>query len=136
MFELNDGRIRQLRHALARLQRPDQRYVSLAFFTADEVALLRQTALAQDFRRAQNEIRHKGRAVFQDFDVCFPAQELEPLIRSQRSLRQDFSGRQSICQTRPSLRLSTSRISPFSTILSERAVLAFTVMACGTGRLW
>ena len=75
MFELNDGRIRQLRHALARLQRPDRRCVSLAFFTADEVALLRQTALAQEFRRAQNEIRHKGRAVFQDFDVCFPCPE-------------------------------------------------------------
>ena len=73
MFELNDIKIRQLRHALARLQRPDRRCVSLAFFTADEVALLRQTALAQEFRRAQNEIRHKGRTVFQDFDVCFPA---------------------------------------------------------------
>ena len=73
MFELNDCRISKLRHALARLQQPDQRYVSLAFFTADEVALMRQTALAQDFRRAKNEIRHRGRAVFQDFDVCFPA---------------------------------------------------------------
>ena len=73
MFELNDIKIRQLRHALARLQRPERRCVSLAFFTADEVALLRQTALAQEFRRAQNEIRHKGRTVFQDFDVCFPA---------------------------------------------------------------
>ena len=73
MFELNERRIRQLRHALARLQRPDRRCVSLAFFTADEVALLRQTAFTQEFRRAQNEIRHKGRTVFQDFDVCFPA---------------------------------------------------------------
>ena len=73
MFELNERRIRQLRHALARLQRPDRRCVSLAFFTADEVALLRQTALAQEFRRAQNEIRHKSKTVFQDFDVCFPA---------------------------------------------------------------
>ena len=73
MFELNERRIRQLRDALARLQRPDRRCVSLAFFTADEVALLRQTALAQEFRRAQNEIRHKSRTVFQDFDVCFPA---------------------------------------------------------------
>ena len=35
--------------------------------------MLRKTALAQEFRRAQNEIKHKGRAVFQDFDVCFPA---------------------------------------------------------------
>ena len=73
MFELNQGRIRQLRHALARLQRPDRRCVSLAFFTPDEVELLRQTALAQEFRRAKDEIRHKGRTVFQDFDVCFPA---------------------------------------------------------------
>ena len=78
MFELNDGRIKQLRHALARLQRPDRRYVSLAFFTADEVLLLRKTALAQDFRRAQSEIRHKGRTVSQDFDVCFPAPRTGP----------------------------------------------------------
>ena len=73
MFELNERRIKQLRYALARLRRPDRRCVSLAFFSPDEVALLRQTALAQEFRRAQNEIRHKGRMVFQDFDVCFPA---------------------------------------------------------------
>ena len=73
MFELNDGRVRQLRRGLSRLQQPDRRYVSFSFFTGEEVALLRQTALAQEFRRAQNEIRHKGRAVFQDFDVCFPA---------------------------------------------------------------
>lgn len=73
MFELNDGRVKQLRLGLSRLQQPDRRYVSFSFFTGEEVALLRQTALAQQFRRAQNEIRHKGSAVFQDFDVCFPA---------------------------------------------------------------
>ena len=73
MFELDDSRIGQMRRGLARLQEPDKRCVSLNFFSANEVALLRQTALAQEFRRAQSEIKHLGRAVFQDFDVCFPA---------------------------------------------------------------
>ncbi len=73
MFELSHTRIKQLCHALARLQQPNRRCVSLFFFNKDEVALLRQTALNQEFRKARPEINHKGRAVFQDFDICFPA---------------------------------------------------------------
>lgn len=73
MFELSHSKICRLRHALARLRQPNQRVVSLFFFNENEVALLRQIALQQEFRSAQAEINYKGRVVFQDFDVCFPA---------------------------------------------------------------
>ena len=67
----------------------------------DEVALLRQTALAQEFRRAQNEIRYKGRAVFQDFDVCFPAPRTGAFDKVATQLETGIFRRQSICQTCP-----------------------------------
>jgi hypothetical protein len=73
MFEICAKKIGQIQRGLARLQHPDRRVVSLSFFSDDEIAILRKTALAQEFRKAQTEIKHKKKTVFQDFDVCFPA---------------------------------------------------------------
>jgi hypothetical protein len=73
MFELTAERLGRIRRALARLQAPQTRLVSFDFFSDAEIDALRAEALAQDFRKAQAEIKHRGRAVFQDFDVCFPA---------------------------------------------------------------
>lgn len=72
-FELTAERLGRIRRALARLQAPQTRLVSFDFFSDAEIDALRAEALAQDFRKAQAEINHRGRAVFQDFDVCFPA---------------------------------------------------------------
>jgi len=56
-----------------RLQQPGRRVASFALFSNAEITCLKEAALKQEFRTAQSEITHKGRAVFQDFDVCFPA---------------------------------------------------------------
>ena len=73
MFDLTADRLGRIRRALVRLQLPQTRVVSFDFFSDAEMDALRAEALAQDFRKAQAEINHRGRAVFQDFDVCFPA---------------------------------------------------------------
>lgn len=73
MFELTAQRDRILHRALRRLAVPERRFVTVDFFNDTEVEALRIFALAQEFRTAQTEIKHKGRCVHQDFDVCFPA---------------------------------------------------------------
>lgn len=72
-FALTTERQTRLNAAVRRLAEPDCRMISTAFFDDREVQILRDLALAQEFRTAQTEIKHKGRAVFQDFAVCFPA---------------------------------------------------------------
>ena len=72
-FGLTPRRIALLSRALSRLARPDVRITSLDFLDDLEIALLVAETRQQTFRVAQPEIAHKGRRVFQDFDVCFPA---------------------------------------------------------------
>jgi hypothetical protein len=77
MFEVTAAKIAATRRSLARMQGQDKGVVSLSFFSDEEVQVLRETALRQEFRRAQTEIKHKNRSVFQDFDVCFPAPRID-----------------------------------------------------------
>ena len=72
MFEITGKRLEKLRSGVARLARPSRRWVSLDFFTIDEVSALLDLAEVQTFREAQNEVTHGTNRVFQDFDVCFP----------------------------------------------------------------
>ena len=73
MFEITGKRQNKLYTALARLAAPSCRWVSLDFFTNEEITTLNCLADAQTFRKAQSEIVHRENRVFQDFDVCFPA---------------------------------------------------------------
>ena len=73
MFEVNGKRHIKLHTALARLSAPSRRWVSLDFFTDEEITALNHLADAQTFRTAQSQIVHRENRVFQDFDVCFPA---------------------------------------------------------------
>ena len=74
MFEITGERHNKLHAALARLAAPSRRWVSLDFFTDAEIGALKNLAGKQTFRTAQSEIVHRENRVFQDFDVCFPAQ--------------------------------------------------------------
>ena len=73
LFALTTERQAQLDVAVRRLAKDECRITSTAFFDEAEVQILRDLALAQKFRTAQTEIKHKSRSVFQDFAVCFPA---------------------------------------------------------------
>ena len=73
MFEITGKRHRQLHTALARLAVPSRRWVSLDFFTDEEITALKDLADVQTFRTAQSEVVHRENRVFQDFEVCFPA---------------------------------------------------------------
>ena len=73
LFALTPTRVTRLSRALSRLARPDVRVVSLDLLDGEEIDCLVCEAGHQKFRVAQAEIAHKGRRVFQDFDVCFPA---------------------------------------------------------------
>ena len=73
MFEITGPRQKRLRAAIVRLAQPTRRWVTLDFFSDDEIANLTVLAQAQIFRKAQPEIVHRKNRVFQDFDVCFPA---------------------------------------------------------------
>ena len=77
MFEITGKRHNKLHTALARLAAPTRRWVSLDFFTDQEITALNQLAGAQTFRTAQNEIVYRANRVFQDFDVCFPAPRID-----------------------------------------------------------
>ena len=72
-FALTPKRISQLARALSRLAERDTRVTSVGFLDHREMDRLVAEAGRQKFRSAQAEIAHKGRRVFQDFDVCFPA---------------------------------------------------------------
>lgn len=72
-FALTPARIVALARALSRLARPNVRVTSFDFLDDDEIGFLVAEAGRQRFRAAQSEIAHKGRRVFQDFEVCFPA---------------------------------------------------------------
>ena len=73
MFEITGKRHNKLHTALARLAAQSRGWVSLDFFTDQEITALIQLAGVQTFRTAQNEIVYRANRVFQDFDVCFPA---------------------------------------------------------------
>jgi hypothetical protein len=72
-FAVTKTRIVAMRRALARLQAPARRVVSVDFLTVDEIGQLRNVAGEQTFRTATPQIEHGGNRVFQDFEVCFPA---------------------------------------------------------------
>ncbi len=72
-FAVTKTRIVAMRRALARLQAPARRVVSVDFLTVDEIGQLRNVAGEQTFRTATPQIEHRGNRVFQDFEVCFPA---------------------------------------------------------------
>ncbi len=72
-FAATPARAAAMRRALARLQAPARRVVSLDFLTTDEIGQLRDFAGDQSFRTATPQIEHRGNRVFQDFEVCFPA---------------------------------------------------------------
>lgn len=72
-FVATPARTAVMRRALARLQAPTRRVVSLDFLTAAEINQLCGYAERQSFRTATPQIEHRGNRVFQNFDVCFPA---------------------------------------------------------------
>jgi len=73
MVAVDANKIMRLQRGLERLASPHRRWVSLAFFNADEVAALRSHVETLEFRRAKPQVSHKDIQVSQDFDICFPA---------------------------------------------------------------
>lgn len=101
-FALTPQRTGALVRSLKRLARPDVRMTSLALLTDAEIDLLVAEANRQEFRDATPEIAHKGRRVFQDFDVCFPAPRIGAFEALARLLEQGVNAA-SIQMTKPPL---------------------------------
>ena len=72
-FEADAIRKHRVYTALQRLRAAPRGIISLDFLMPAELAALRAQCGTVDFRRATAEIAYKGRRVYQDFDVCFPA---------------------------------------------------------------
>lgn len=73
LLEPNSTRVAAIRSGLHRLQQAPRGITSLPFLSAAEIDLLIADAKGESYRTATPEIEHRGRRVYQDFDVCFPA---------------------------------------------------------------
>jgi hypothetical protein len=81
LFELDATKLGRLRSALLRLAKPGCQWVSLPFFSENELASITRLAERQKFHSARPEVSFKDNLVFQDFDICFPAPRIDVFDR-------------------------------------------------------